>query len=73
MDTSSLEKKRSDEQLEVNQSQSKLGVLDVESSHWDEAFAKQTLRKVDFRVLPILAAVYALSLYARFLTFVLYP
>ena len=60
MDTSSLEKKRSDDQLEV--SQSKVGVIDEESAQWDAAFRKQTLRKVDFRVLPILAAVYALSL-----------
>jgi hypothetical protein len=65
MDTSSLEKKRSEDQLEVTHS--KTGVFDEESSHWDATFRKQTLRKVDFRVLPILAAVYALSLYVSVL------
>jgi len=71
MDTNSLEKKLFEEQLEEEESSQlgRAGLLDEESSKWDPAFTRRTLRKVDFRVLPILAAVYALALYVFFLTY----
>jgi hypothetical protein len=62
MDSNSLEKKRSDDQPEEEHAHSKADIVDNESRQWDSAFSKQTLRKVDTRVLPILAVVYALSL-----------
>jgi hypothetical protein len=62
MDSISLEKKHSDEQFEERQFHNKGSILDEESTHWDAAFSKRTLRKVDFRVLPILALIYSLSL-----------
>jgi hypothetical protein len=73
MDSSSLEKKLHNDKLEEENSHSKVGVLDEESTHWDAAFSKRTLRKVDFRVLPILAAVYSLSLCASILTYLAFP
>jgi hypothetical protein len=66
MDSISLERKRSDDQLEHFHTKS--SVFDEESTHWDAAFSKQTLRKVDFRVLPILAVIYSLALCASVLT-----
>jgi hypothetical protein len=62
MDSSSLEKKRSRDQFQDEHAHGKVGVFDEESTDWDAAFSKRTLRKVDFRVLPILAAVYSLSM-----------
>lgn len=70
MSSHSLEKKRSVDQVEDEShagSGGKLAVsaVDAEANGWDKEFAKRTMRKVDLRVLPILAAVYALSLIDR--------
>ena len=65
LESSSIEKKRSDERLEDQHSHHDIKgglVVDEEANGWDTAFAKKTMRVVDLRVLPILAAVYALSL-----------
>jgi hypothetical protein len=64
MNPTSLEKKHSDGQYEEKFVHSQVSVLAEESTHWDAAFSKKTLRKVDFRVLPILAAVYSLAVCA---------
>ena len=64
MNPTSLENKHSDDQFEEKPFHSQLSVLAEESTHWDVAFSKKTLRKVDFRVLPILAAVYSLAVCA---------
>ena len=64
MDSRSLKTDRSEDQVEEKSLHSKVSVLDEESTQWDAAFSKQTLRKVDFRVLPILALIYSLSLCA---------
>lgn len=69
MDSNSLDKKRSDEHLESEKTHSHINsggdkgvILDEESNGWDPAFIKKTMRRVDLRVLPMLATVYALSL-----------
>jgi hypothetical protein len=63
MNSTPVEEKHSDEQFEEKHLHSKVSV-DEESTHWDAAFSKKTLRKVDFRVLPILAAIYSLAVCA---------
>jgi hypothetical protein len=69
MDLGSLEKKHSDDRFDEEHSHSKVSVLDEESTQWDAAFSKKTLRKVDIRVLPILALIYSLCLCASILTY----
>jgi hypothetical protein len=64
MNTISPEKKRSEDQFDENHFRSKVSVLDEEFTQWDAAFSKKTLRKVDIRVLPILAVIYSLAVCA---------
>jgi MFS family permease len=69
MDSNSLEKKRSDDHFEDERAHvngaGKVSTVEEDPSRWDAAFAKKTMRHIDLRVLPILAAVYALSLIDR--------
>ncbi|KAG8759921.1 hypothetical protein FRC14_004579 [Serendipita sp. 396] len=70
MDTNSLEKKRSSsERLDHVPPHAGTGdhivAIDAEAGSWDSAFAKRTMRHVDLRVLPILAALYSISLIDR--------
>ena len=67
-DSSSLEKKRSSsERLENAEGRgydhNRVDSVDAEHAGTDKTFAKRTVRHVDRRVLPILAALYAISLY----------
>ncbi|KAG8834711.1 hypothetical protein FRC17_007617 [Serendipita sp. 399] len=71
MDNNSLEKKRSSSERLDHVADPNVGkgehavTIDAETGSWDSAFAKRTIRHVDRRVLPILAALYAISLIDR--------
>lgn len=70
-ETHSLEKKRSSSERFENAEAPKydhdhVASVDAElGGSWDKTFAKKTIRHVDRRVLPILAALYAISLIDR--------
>ncbi|PVG02494.1 MFS general substrate transporter [Serendipita vermifera] len=70
MDHNSLEKKASTdshghEKAAPIHEDHPAAAVDAESQDTDPAFAKRTMRLIDLRVLPILAALYALSLIDR--------
>ena len=66
MDTETKSRSSSSEKVhESKESHSAVGHSNLESHDWDPEFEKKTIRQVDWRMLPLLGVLYAISLIDR--------
>jgi hypothetical protein len=61
----SLQSDTASEKAHIEHKESLAQSIDHETQDVDPAFAKRTLRKIDLRLIPILAALYCVSLIDR--------